>query len=368
MFYMRKTGLVILASAILFLTFQAAAFNIGVNPGSHNLGEIEVGDTVEAGVYIWSDAGGTIVVEPEYSGAAGRYIHREDELPFELPGLSEHDTSSWVEWSQPVYEVDPDSEVVADDGRTYEEVMIMELEVPHDAEPGYRIGLIEIDFDTPDRQGAQLGIYSVPRIPVVFEVTGAGEVERSLEVEDVRSFRAGRDVVRVDFLVENTGTVTTSLRGSDLTIMDDRGFERKDGSLSRQTIAPGDTEVITTWWRDDSDIDAGEYQVSGELDYITGQSFFDDTLDIGDIIEIREGQEPDDPDEPVSDSPPYFLILMILLVLGTLMYSFEVDPIYIISFLGVIGISAFILTSGLPAYLAGLVIIITFGLLYYGGL
>ncbi len=359
-----------LAPAIFLVMFMSTvyAFNVGVSPNNIHLGEVEAGETVELEIYVWSDADGAVIVDPEYRRGVGRYIHREDEMPFEVSGLSEQDTSEWVTWTEDEYEVDPETEVTADDGSTYEEVMPFEIDIPSNAEPGYRLAFVDIDLETgAGGQGSQLGIYSVPVIPITYEVTGAGTVDRSLDVNEVRSVRAGADVVRVDYLVENTGTVTTSLRDSDLSIMDDRGFERADDSLSRVRIAPGETEVVTRWWRDDSEIEAGEYRVSGELDYMTGQSFFESTIDIGDIIEIREGQEPDDPDDPSQGQPPYFLILMVLLVLGVLMYSFEVDPLYIISFLGVIGISAFVVTSGLPVYLAGLVIIMTLILLYYGG-
>jgi len=361
---MRK--LLILLILLVGLTYSAASTSVGTAPGTQNLGEFEPGESYEVFFYVTTRGiDSTFTIEPEFRSASTSDFEREpDENGFNPEEASQQDMSDWIEFSQDTYNVNPNQENVAslDSGSSvrYNEEVSYTIHVPEDAEPGYHRGAVNLN---PDIDAGGAGASSVANIGLTqynfyFEVPG--HAERDLRIMDVRSVRTGDNSARFDFIVENNGTVTTQVQRSDTEVFDDVGDEAGELSTGGQLIEPGQQEIISTDWTSD-EVGGGEYRVRGDMNYITGDSIVDETVTISDHIQVEEDDEEED-----TGSVSTWLVIMILVVLGVLMYSFEIDPIVIAAVVGVAGISALILMLGLPNYLIGILVLLTAAILYYG--
>jgi len=359
----RKT--IIVFAAILLMAYSAASTSVGTAPGTQNIGELDAGNSYEIHFYVTTRGiDSSFTIEPEFQRASASNYEREpDENGFNPHEASQEDISDWIEFGQDTYSVNPNNERVTslDGGGSvnYNEEVSYIINIPEDAEPGYHRGAVDLN---PDLSGGGAGASSVSNIGLTqynFYFKVPGHAERDLRTMDVRSVRTGDDSARFDFIVENNGTVTTWVQRSGTTVYNDLGEAAGEVSTGGQYIEPGQQEIISTYWNDEQ-VDGGEYRVRGDLNYITGNSIVDETISISDRIQVEET------DEEESDSVPMWLILMTLVVIGVLMYSFEIDPILIASLLGIAGISAFVLMTGLPTYLIGVLIVITVLTLYYG--
>jgi len=119
-------------------------------------------------------------------------------------------------------------------------------------------------------------------------------------------------------------------------------------------LAPGETKVVETFWSD-TDIEAGNYRVEGDVNYLTGQAYIDDAINVSEVIQFQSDPETDEEDQNI---PPW-LILMVLVLVGSLMYYLDLDPVWIILLLGVAGISFYIIMAGLPNYLIGVLLLVS---------
>ena len=187
----------------------------------------------------------------------------------------------------------------------------------------------------------------------------------------MEALRSGDSQIQMNFNVRNTGTVTTQIRpntGEDaLNLIDPSSGQQLDSiTTSREFIEPGETREITSYWDSTSEIEAGSYQVRGSMNYLTGNAIFEDSFDVTSFIQIDPSEENNQGTNESSQGSAgsgqqtsSLLVLMVLVALGVLMYSFDLDPIWIIAVLGFLGISSFILIAGLPVYLIGIVLILT---------
>lgn len=345
---------------------MGSATSIGTAPGTQSIGELEPDNSYEIHFYVTTRGiDSPFTIEPEFRSASTSDFERNyDGTGFNPDEASQQPKEDWIEFNQDTYNVNPNDENVAslDGGGSvvYNEQVSYTIDVPDDAEPGYHRGAVNLN---PDLSGDGAGAQSVLNIGLTqynfyFEVPGYAE--RDLRIMDVRSVRTGDDSARFDFIVENNGTVTTQVQRSDTTIFNELGEEAGVVSTGGQLIEPGQQEIISTYWTDQT-VDGGEYRVRGDMNYITGESIVDETINLSDRIQVEETE-----DEEETTAVSSWLILMVLVVLGALMYSFEIDPVIIAAVVGVIGISAFIISMGLPLYLVGVLAAITVALLYYG--
>lgn len=356
---------IIILYLVMSLMGSASAISIGTAPGSINMGELEPGQSHEASLYITTRGiNQDFVLEPEYRRASRSLFEREvdGEEPNFKPGeASQQDISKWVRFSQDSYNINPDERNVArmEGGGSivYKQKITFTVNLPDDVEPGYHAGSIDLNpnLQTDGNQGGSSVMnMAVTRPTFFFEVPGFAD--REINVTDVRAVRSGSDEARIDFLVSNEGTVTSWLRRSDTTVFNKLGEASNKVTTGGQYISPGNTEIISTTWRD-PDMKGGQYRVKGELDFITGKSYVDETINISDTIQVER-------EEREEGYRPTWVIIMLLLLVGVLMYSFEIDPVYIFALLGFGAISVFILSVSLSNWIIPLLLLLVVGVFY----
>lgn len=358
-------ALVLVALTVLVLNLTAAT-SIGTAPGTQNIGELEPGSSYELHFYITTRGiDSSFTIEPEFRSASTSDFERSyDGSGFNPEEASQQPKEDWVEFDQDTYNVNPVNENVAslDNGGSvvYNEQVSYTIDLPEDAETGYHRGSVNLNPNIEEEGVGGSSVMNLGLTQYNFYFRVPGYAERDLRIMDVRSVRTGEDSARFDFIVENNGTVTTQVRRSDTTVFDELGEESGEVSTGGQLIEPGQQEIISTYWRD-STVDGGEYRVRGDMNYITGRSIVDETISISERIEVEETDDSDD-ESQIS----IWLVLMTLIVLGALMYSFKIDPIIIAVVIMMIGISIFVMMTELPSYLIGILVVMTIASLYYG--
>ena len=348
--------------------FPVSAASVGAAPGFIDIGEVERGETVERPIYITTNVDENFVVEP--SLGPGRPSVKFSDGHNLGKETSDQEIKNWItlESSVDVNSSTQETVELSDGSSTnVEGEFEFTLEVPRDAEPGYHYGMIRLNPDF-DSNGDQAGTRNWGETIVNFRFRVPGEAERSVRVERVEGLRSGDNSAVIQMDVRNTGSVTVNLR--------DEGFEvhHQNGSdgvyLDTTKIAPGEVKTIDTSWNTlDEDLRAGEYRIQGQLNYMTGDAFVDETFSINDFIEIRPSNNETSSLVPSGDSSqkmPTMLILMFLVLMGSIMYVFELDPLLIVMAVAILGISFFIWFSGLPMFLMALLLIISAGIFYYG--
>ncbi|MFB6076622.1 MAG: hypothetical protein ABEK12_00640 [Candidatus Nanohaloarchaea archaeon] len=159
--------------------------------------------------------------------------------------------------------------------------------------------------------------------------------------------------------------MTTSVRGGQLKIRDIRGNVIREIPIGSRVLKPGETEIIEASWYG-SGVEQGQYQVSGNVNYlsdratITGRMF---SLP-GGIQVVPPNATGDEPRQPGKEPLPIWLVAMVLALLGVLMYSFEIEPVWIAGTIGFLAIAAGIVLTGIPDYTLAILIIVLGGVYY----
>ena len=140
------------------------------------------------------------------------------------------------------------------------------LKIPEDAEPGYHAALVGFEPELEERSRTSgVKFRTTSRSLFVFKVPG--EAVRSLKVLGFNAERRSQDMVRIDTLVRNNGTVTVSAKVNDLKIIKNN---ETLAILDSPTvfIKPGEMKTISTYWSFDGD--DGIYNIEGVVDWRTG--------------------------------------------------------------------------------------------------
>lgn len=357
----------LLAISSLFFVGLGTSASVGTVPGFIDFGEVEPGSTVEHTVYITTNFDNNFTVNPSArSGSQSMMFMESQDARYET---SEEDIKSWVELPQNA-EVDPNNRYRVDVGgspaNAYGEFDVT-IRVPSDAEPGYHYGRIRLNPEIPaesQRAGTTNWGETVPNFR--FRVTG--NAEREVQVQDVRGFRLGETQAAIEVLLNNRGTVTTTVENFEINIFDSTRNQEASLRVSGTTLTPGESEWVDANWDSNSALEQDTYQIDGNIDYLTGSSTASGSFSLPgfDVVEVR----PDD--SPATDSEergglPLWLVVMVLVIFAVLMWSFGIDPFWMLLIIGVLGISAFILMSGLSNILL-LVLLIVVSIVVYGGL
>lgn len=348
-----------------FFAALGAAASVGVAPGSVDLGEVNSGETVEQDFYITTNYNQNFFVQPSFrSGSRSTMFDEDNERRYET---SEADISEWVSVQDEV-EVEPNNtqRYTLDDGRSVNAngFFRAQISVPYDAEPGYYYGSFNLDPETDSEVGgAGTETWGVARPNFRFRVSG--QVERGIEINNVEGVRTGNDRVQIIKQLQNTGTVTTRLSGGNITVLNEEGESLDEFRIGSATLAPGEVAEIDTTWSSEN-VEGGNYQVDGIGDYRTGETHISGDFAITGVI--RDPVDIDEPDAESEDDAdiPYTLLLMVLLFLGVILYLLEIDLVWIIIFVGVTGISLFIIFSSAPTYLILILASLIGVILYYG--
>jgi len=358
-----------LTAVLLSLIGSSSAYYVGVAPGVNEIGEIDRGETREFEFYIQTDRDNlevdTSLTRPSTQILRDGYAY---DYGIEKNEYSAEPISDWISFREPEYydnrkiETEKGGTITVDGKLTYF------LDIPQDAEPGYHIGIVKLN---PSITGGDATVNTRSVSDHVFVFRVPGNAERSVEVENVEALRTGDSTVRLEAEARNTGTVTTRVVSSDADILSDSGQKITDYNIGGEFIEPGETKTITSGWSsNEGDITAGNYQTRGQLNYLTGQAFFSDSLAVTDYIQIENADNESSnqiiPGDGSGDSPPLMLIVIALVLSGSIMYAFEIDPLLIIMAIAVLGISSVIWFTALPVSMIGMVVLLSAGLFYYG--
>ncbi|MFB6115975.1 MAG: hypothetical protein ABEK10_00545 [Candidatus Nanosalina sp.] len=329
--------LVILSTSIL-------AQSVGVAPAYTSLGTIQRGESKTVTLYVTSNSDSPFNVKPSF------------EQPFtaekfggkisEASEVSGEDISDWITFEKNLYAVTPSNSTLAviGEGLTISASgkVSYTVSVPRDAEPGYHSGRIRLSpvLDAGTGYGASV----VAQASSKFEFRVPGNVQRDMEVKDVNAYRLEEDMVRIDTRIKNTGTVTTTVNSTKFLIQNYVGENIKRVSEGSFRLAPGESEWITSYWNG-KEVQEGEYQFKGTVDYMTGTSFASQTFSVGDSINIT-APDTDELDQNTGrEKLPVWLVLMFLVLVGVLMYSFEIDPTVILMVIALLSGGTLILIS-----------------------
>ena len=366
---MKKLGLAILC--ILLFTGYGAATSIGAVPSSIDFGQVNPGESIEQPIYITvrsvsSQENFTITPSANGIGAGSLFTSERFDNQNEI---SEQPSEDW--WGFEEATVGPRITV---DGSELDMSALPELngvsrgtlEVPENAEPGLRYGYINLNANPPQnaRGAGNVGFVSPTRIRYSFYVSG--NPERNLVVQDVRGFRTDTNRASVEVLLTNEGTVTTSSQDFEIDVLDGQGDNSATLEVSGLELEPGESEWTNAVWFG-GDVDEGTYQIDGQVDYFTGSAYASGSFSLGDIVTVEEAPS----DSPVSDGEserdtvPMWLVFMVLAILAVLMWSFDIEPSWILAIVGGLAISAFILLSGVSNYLL-VVLLMAVGIVVYG--
>ncbi|MFB6100199.1 MAG: hypothetical protein ABEK16_02900 [Candidatus Nanohalobium sp.] len=366
---MKKKILVSLLA--LFFASSGLAGSISVNPSYMHLGTLQPGQTETVTLYINSRGySQSFSVRPEYSDPLTSSVFN-GLGPVRPDAYSQEDIKSWVRFPEGSYRITPSSsrrvtvngETVMADG-----TVKMTIVVPSDAEPGYHAGSIKLN---PSLSNSKQGFGTSVRVQTFsqFSFKVSGNANRNLGVTDVQVIRTGEESAKLRTYVKNYGSVTTRVRGGTLKILTMNGQRLTKVDATGKLIPPGQTKVVKSFW--EGNLEGGRYQVSGSLNYVTGKATLSETFNLPDRIQVRDANDSNNQTGGGSQTSekeplPLWLVVLALVILGVLMYSFEIDPVWILAIVGFLGIAAFILMSSISnIYLAGLLISAVL-LTYYG--
>lgn len=356
----------------LLMSFSAPALgvSVGATPGSLDLGTVQPGSTVNQDIYITADnIGQNFTVVPYANSVSPRTLFSGS---FDNKNeVSEQTGVEW--WSFQESRINPltdleQSEIEGSRSLDAQGKTTATLEVPSDAEPGYRYGHIRLNpvVGGLNESGSGARVVTPTRLSYSFRV--AGDVRRDLVVQDVRAFRLGEESAAVEVLLNNRGTVTTTARNFQIDILDSQREERTTLEANGVTLEPGESQWVDANWISRDGVEEGTYQIDGQVDYLTGQATASGSFSLPgfDVVEVRPADSPGS-DEQERSSVPLWLIIMVLILMGVLMWSFGIDPFWILLIVGVLGISAFILMSSISNYLLILLLMVV-AIVVYGGL
>lgn len=362
---MRKT---LLIAAFFMFSGMVQAPSISVSPSTLDLGEVEDGETYEYNLYVTPrDTGGPVEITPTVEGAFFSTMFNNSEVNENR--VSQQDISPWIDFRQESFVVDP-SETNTYEARNGESVKAaaripMELKVPEDAEPGFHATRIGFSAEgVGDNQGFATSNWVLPFITVTMEVPG--NAEREISMEDAQFLRIGENQAQIITMLHNTGTVTTEFEGATVDILNDEGQKVGEVQLNSATLQPDEYQEVDAVWQSGS-LEPGTYELSGTGDYITGRFFIGAQGSIEQAIQDRvEIEDPSGESTGEGSDMPTWLVAMIIMLLAVIMYSFDIDPLWIVLIIGLVSISAFVIITGLPLYVIAITLILGVLMIYYG--
>lgn len=362
---LKKTFLAVL----IILMFSGLAFSasVGTAPGFLDMGEIEPGETIEETIYITTNFDDTFVIRPELRAGPITAMFREtNEMRHET---SEKDISEWIEVQEQA-EIDPnettthrleDGSAVRANGK-----FDFEIRAPPNAEPGYHYGSFNLNPEI-QAEGDGAGSVNWGETRPNFRFRVSGYAERDIQVTNIEGIRIGENRVQLIKQIRNSGTVTTRLRSGTADIVNENNEKVGEIRTSRATLEPGEIAEIDNTWNSE-EVEGGSYSVEGTASYRTGETYISGDFVVTDIIRERQTvEEPSGGEVEETGGVPFTLILIFMVVLGVLLYLFELNFLWLVLFAGFSGIILFVLFSAASNYLILILLATTTLMLYYGG-
>jgi hypothetical protein len=350
----------------LIFSFSGSSAFVGGTPGSINFGEVEKGGTIQREIFVTTDFQREFAINPSYSRI-------RDQRIFEGPNrfeVSEKDISKWIELEQST--VNGSSEItgtLADGSKTTAKgSFTMTIDIPPDAQPGYHFGYVNINPRLISSSQDAPGSLNWGESKIPFQMRVEGNANRQVSVINVRGFRLDEDQAAVEMLLRNEGSVTTTTRGFSFDIYDQRRNEITSLYANSRKLDPREEAWVEATWNSEEEIDEGTYQVDGQANYVTGSATASGSFSLPGIerVQVRPSNE-DEEDGKTGGGVPVWFVVIVLSILGVLMWGFDIEPFWIVAVLGVLGISAFILLSGVPNYVLAILLIVVV-IVIYGGI
>lgn len=354
---------------VIFTVQNAAALSsIGTGFGYKDLGTIERGETREVTFYIVSDAENTFELKANYENPLySRVFGDASQVKNEF---SREPISSWIEFQKDSYLIDPgettrrqlESGVVNSQGS-----VTFTISVPPNAEPGYRVGGVGLNPTSSD-SGTVVGSRNIVIARPTFSFRVPGEVQRDIDLVDLQGVRVGDNSAQIVAEFRNTGTVTTLMNGGTIPVLNEAGQKEGEIQIGQEIIEPGEYAQKAVTWRGNN-VDGGEYYLEGQVNFMTGNAYIGEqraSFVLTDQIQDRVQVQDTDPSSPDSESqPPMFLVVIFLILLGVVLYSFDIDPFWVVTAVGVVGLSIAILMTALPNWIIIVLLIGVGGIVYY---
>lgn len=357
--------LYLLSGIFVLMTSLGASASVGAAPGSIEFGEVSPGETIEQDIYVTTNFQDSFQVDPSFSSARKSDIFDES-TRFET---SEEDISDWIELDSTSINGNSSEQFQLDDG-TYVNSngeITLSIDVPSNAEPGYHHGTIRLNPELTSNEEGAPGSLNWGETAVPFRFKVEGDAQRQLSVMSVRGFRLGESKAAVEVLLRNSGTVTTSTEGFSFQVFDRRRNRLTSLYANGEILAPGEEAWVDAIWNSDDQIEEGKFQIDGEVDYITGSTTASGGFSLPGINRVEVRPSEDEENEESGGGFPIWFVVIVLSILGVLMWGFDIEPFWIVAIVGVLGISAFILLSGVPNYLLAILLSVV-GLIVYGGI
>ncbi len=290
----------VLVIVILMATMviKVHAIGIGTIPGVLDLGEVRRGQEIIGTFYITSTLERPMEIslnyrDPHLSIYQQEKTKQRNGYTFIPAEASEESIRDWVKFPKSTILINPSEvhTVKTPQGFVkYNTAFRFIIKIPDDAEPGYHVGSINIApaIRKERRGGTSISTIGIVRPLFVFRVSG--NAVRKGRIISVEAKRLKDNMVKVDVLFKNEGTVTMTAKLDNLEIYDDYGY--KTGNIASRTSAkvkPGETVVLSAVWYKKDKIKSGSYHVDATVDYLTGKDDYSGYIKVVDQIYVPKG-------------------------------------------------------------------------------
>ncbi len=303
-----KFSIIILLFIVIFST-QSYALSIGTSPGAVDLGTVQRGKSYPIKFYLLTDSEKDIIVHLSYIPVHLDFYTRNHTLMYRFypSNSSQEDISSWIKFTRnPVVVSRSASTNINFPGSVVKgskEVIVM-LNIPEDAEPGYHAGSISISPSLSTKMGVTgAATIGITRFVFVFNVEGPAK--REGRVIDVEAQKVANNKIKINTLFQNTGTDTV-LAAASTKIYDEFGRLITTLGSGYVYVKPGMIGIIPQYWIDPN-IKAGDYRVETTVNYLTGYASKETTIKIPEVVI---------PTPRIEKPFPWWLLLLILILIG----------------------------------------------------
>ncbi|NMJ92701.1 hypothetical protein GLT81_00395 [Nanohaloarchaea archaeon] len=203
-------------------------------------------------------------------------IYRDEEH-LETDKASDEDVSKWID-------IKNETVINAQTSETYysgtgedinaEGKLDYTLEVPEQAEPGAHY--FSLRAGTESTGGGGIDRYRYETI----KFTIPGDVERSIEIENISTTKTSKNEVILTFELANTGTVTVVTKKSEFGIFNEDSEKVSKLSIPSTKISRDQVKRLNISWRSLDQIKNAQYKLEGSLDLLSSTKAFERNIDV----------------------------------------------------------------------------------------
>ena len=246
--------------SLIFILSVNAQLNIGVSPPVLNLGNINPDSSKIARFYLISPSSETILTYMTPVDGKIDWFKNSDFKDY-TSNFSEQSVSSCVEFiNNPVKLEQTKDEMI----KGASEVTFI-LKVPKDIEPGYHMGMINLNPAGPEKK-AMFNIKAV--VPLTFIFSVPGKAIRDARIIDIVPGDYSGDNLNLKMFVQNIGTVTLQSVNGIIDIFDKDGKKIITLSTSGNRIKPDEVSNFNLLWPV-RNVEEGIYNAKLTFDYST---------------------------------------------------------------------------------------------------